>query len=583
MIGKNTARRGSLLGALLLAPALAQAWWQADWQFRKPVTIQPPAEETGLAATDAPVLLRLHAGNFGYFTDTLPDGADLRLMSSDDKTPLKFHIERYDPVTGMGLIWVRVPQVAASAPASTYLYYGNAKAPAGADAAGTYDAEQALVLHFGEAEGLPKDATANGNHAAESTAQALPGSLIGGGVRFTGSETLRVAGSASLAVDPAKGLTLSLWLKPDAAASGAVLAFGNAAAALRLDLDAGVPVARLGAVEARAANALPAGEWHHLAVTLDGTALTVYVDGVAAGSAPSPTPALAGDLVLGAGAVAQAAGVPGIAMEVDELGVARVARSAGYLRLLALSQGSATSLVAYGEDESGEAAGGHGSYFGVVLQNVTLDGWIIIGLLSVMSAISWVVMFGKARFLSRARKRNATFFEAFRKLGEGDLVALAQRPQFAGAPLQRVCVAATEELRGRLHRSAGAQAAGLSPQALDALRARVDAAAVREQQKLNAGMVLLTIAISGGPFLGLLGTVVGVMITFAAIAATGEVNVNSIAPGIAAALVATVAGLAVAIPALFGYNYLGALIRDTTTDLRVFVDELLADIAERHT
>ena len=95
-------------------------------------------------------------------------------------------------------------------------------------------------------------------------------------------------------------------------------------------------------------------------------------------------------------------------------------------------------------------------------------------------------------------------------------------------------------------------------------------------------MVLLTIAISGGPFLGLLGTVVGVMITFAAIAASGEVNVNSIAPGIAAALVATVAGLVVAIPALFGYNYLGTLIRDTTTDLRVFVDELLADIAERH-
>ena len=69
-------------------------------------------------------------------------------------------------------------------------------------------------------------------------------------------------------------------------------------------------------------------------------------------------------------------------------------------------------------------------------------------------------------------------------------------------------------------------------------------------------MVILTIAISGGPFLGLLGTVVGVMITFAAIAASGDVNVNAIAPGIAAARVATVAGLFVAIPALFGYNYL---------------------------
>ena len=74
-------------------------------------------------------------------------------MAGDDTTPLKFHIERYDPVTGMGLMWVRMPQLAAGAPASAYLYYGNAAAPAGADAAGTYDAEQALVLHFGEARG----------------------------------------------------------------------------------------------------------------------------------------------------------------------------------------------------------------------------------------------------------------------------------------------------------------------------------------------------------------------------------------------------------------------------------------------
>ena len=85
---------------------------------------------------------------------------------------------------------------------------------------------------------------------------------------------------------------------------------------------------------------------------------------------------------------------------------------------------------------------------------------------------------------------------------------------------------------------------------------RSTAAIVKESQRLNRLMVMLTIAISGGPFLGLLGTVVGVMITFAAIAASGDVNVNAIAPGIAAALVATVAGLGVAIPALFGYNYL---------------------------
>ncbi|MDB5716497.1 MAG: hypothetical protein JWO15_3894, partial [Sphingomonadales bacterium] len=91
---------------------------------------------------------------------------------------------------------------------------------------------------------------------------------------------------------------------------------------------------------------------------------------------------------------------------------------------------------------------------------------------------------------------------------------------------------------------------------------------------------VLTIAISGGPFLGLLGTVVGVMITFAAIAASGDVNVTAIAPGIAAALVATVAGLVVAIPALFAYNYLVTRIGELTSDMQVFIDEFVTKMAE---
>jgi len=106
---------------------------------------------------------------------------------------------------------------------------------------------------------------------------------------------------------------------------------------------------------------------------------------------------------------------------------------------------------------------------------------------------------------------------------------------------------------------------------------------VRMTQRLQSQMVLLTIAIAGGPFLGLLGTVVGVMITFAAIAASGDVNVNAIAPGIAAALAATVAGLAVAIPSLFGYNWLNTRIKGISADMRVFVDEFITRCAEHYT
>jgi biopolymer transport protein ExbB len=72
------------------------------------------------------------------------------------------------------------------------------------------------------------------------------------------------------------------------------------------------------------------------------------------------------------------------------------------------------------------------------------------------------------------------------------------------------------------------------------------------------------------------------MITFAAIAAAGDVNVNAIAPGIAAALVATVAGLAVAIPALFAYNWFAIQIKNIAADTTVFADEFLTKSAELH-
>jgi biopolymer transport protein ExbB len=156
-------------------------------------------------------------------------------------------------------------------------------------------------------------------------------------------------------------------------------------------------------------------------------------------------------------------------------------------------------------------------------------------------------------------------------------------PRYPQSQLYHLYVAGVTELQSRFeaYRAAG-RPMSLTPQSLSAIRATVEARLVREIQRCNSQMVVLTIAIAGGPFLGLLGTVVGVMITFAAIAAAGDVNVNAIAPGIAAALVATVAGLAVAIPALFGYNYLTGRIQSLVSDMQVFVDELSTRFAENH-
>ena len=82
--------------------------------------------------------------------------------------------------------------------------------------------------------------------------------------------------------------------------------------------------------------------------------------------------------------------------------------------------------------------------------------------------------------------------------------------------------------------------------------------------------------------MGLLGTVLGVMITFAAIAASGDVNIAAIAPGGAAALLTTVFGLIVAIPALFGYNYLASKIKSMVADMHVFTEEFVTKLAEHY-
>jgi biopolymer transport protein ExbB len=206
-----------------------------------------------------------------------------------------------------------------------------------------------------------------------------------------------------------------------------------------------------------------------------------------------------------------------------------------------------------------------------------------------MALISWWAMVGKLLYLRRVARANQRFRIVYRKAlsvagdkGHTGLTGLGSTADatLRGSPLYRLYQVGSQELNERLDGGVTQADGLLAPQSIAAIRAAVDACVVRENQRLNRTMVLLTIAISGGPFLGLLGTVVGVMITFAAIAQAGDVNVNAIAPGIAAALVATVAGLVVAIPALFGYNYLISRIKDLTTDMQVFVDEFVTKMAE---
>jgi biopolymer transport protein ExbB len=122
----------------------------------------------------------------------------------------------------------------------------------------------------------------------------------------------------------------------------------------------------------------------------------------------------------------------------------------------------------------------------------------------------------------------------------------------------------------------------LPVQAITAFKAALDRASLRESKSTTGGLLILTLSIAGGPFLGLLGTVWGVINTFAGVAEAGEANLAAIAPGVASALACTLAGLIVAIPALFAYSYLSSQIKNGMADMNIFLGEFITLVEEEY-
>lgn len=577
-----------LATALTLLPGVSHAWWNGDWDTRKKITLNTAQVATKDNLTQTPVLVRLHTGDFD-FGNVKENGGDIRFVAEDDKTVLKYHIEKFDSINEMALIWVQVPQLTAGKSDTIWMYSGNSKATPADDAKGTFDANQTAVLHFDEADGLPQDRTSNASHAAQFGGKLTDGSLIGRGATFDGTNAMTIAASPALKLLAAQGLTVSAWIKTAAVQNNAVLfAQQDGANALKLAIAGGKLYGAFGATETPKTVDVAPGVWHHVAMTA-GKVLTVYLDGKEVGQVPVALADMQGQIVV----------ANGFAGEIDEFELSNTARSADAIKVAAAGQGADALLVGYGQDEA-NGGGGDTSYFGTILHSVTLDGWVVIGLLFVMAVISWIVMALKAVVITKVQRGNKAFLRDYNNLSLSDtakldhaeseedaeidgsqlLIALyGKHDHYQDSTLYRIYHTGMQEIKNRFGKTDPSQQY-LTPQAIGSIKASLDATLVRENQKLSSLMVLLTIAISGGPFLGLLGTVVGVMITFAAIAATGDVNVAAIAPGIAAALVATVAGLAVAIPALFGYNYLGSVIKNSNADMHIFVDEFTSRITE---
>jgi biopolymer transport protein ExbB len=601
----------SILLLLTLLPGLTAAeekkdaapgdWWEKSFTIRKKLSISTTAEGADLAQPLAGpvVLVRLHDGVF-QFAAAQEDLSDLRFVAADGKTVLPHRIEKFDPLLNEAYVWVRLPEVPAGTRTDFWLYYGSPEPTAGAKEAGAelYDAETALVYHFSDGASAPADATKNGNNA-KNAGGSSEGALIAGGLRLVGNTPVTIPESPTLAWAADGELTWSAWARPSLAQDRAVIFLrkdgGNS---FLVGLDQGVPFLEINGQ--RTANGAPLvnGTWAHLAVTAAGGTITLYVNGAVYGTVSAALPAFGG--VADIGGDSTGAGAVGFAGELDELQISRVSRGADWVKFTAIGQGTeASKLLTLGEDEAGgegaKAHDDHSGYFAIILKNLTVDGWVVIYLCCGMAVLSWYVMVSKIFYLNSATKGNSLFLSAWREvatdltaLDHGDAANVAslggrvkKKDQRAlkRSSVFRIYHIGSEEIHQRLTRPRK-PGAPLSTTSIEAIRASLDGGLVRESARLNAGIVLLTIAISGGPFLGLLGTVVGVMITFAAVAAAGDVNVNAIAPGIAAALLATVAGLAVAIPAMFGYNYLLTRIKGVNNDMHVFIDEFVTRMAE---
>jgi biopolymer transport protein TolQ len=239
-------------------------------------------------------------------------------------------------------------------------------------------------------------------------------------------------------------------------------------------------------------------------------------------------------------------------------------------------------------------------------QKATVEGKITIGTLLLVSIFSWSVIITKSRQLYRARKMSDRFFKSYRETR--DPLDIARRgDEFDGAPAYELYYTGAEEIEYQLKNNpvqvvkikslsngtptaTGAETDMLARQittkvshaSFDSVRVSLERAASAQALVLEKGMIVLSTAVAGGPFIGLLGTVWGVMETFSGIAKASSASLTAMAPGVAGALIATVTGLFVAIPAMFAYNYMVTMIRGITQELDAFASEYATALEHKY-
>ncbi len=216
-----------------------------------------------------------------------------------------------------------------------------------------------------------------------------------------------------------------------------------------------------------------------------------------------------------------------------------------------------------------------------------LFGKAIVLLLLGGSIFAWSIMITKTREFRRAAAENRRFLAAYRR--EENPLALRIQSRKYGGPLAVIYAQAsggvlseagekTTALELTLNHPSGAPRLQVGPFEINTVRKLAERSAMDQGFFLEEDMGLLATAVTGAPFLGLLGTVWGVMDSFRAMAASGTVMLSEVAPGISGALLTTVVGLIVALPSLIGYNLLTNQIRRLCMEMDNFSEEFTHDM-----
>ncbi|MBL0940795.1 MAG: MotA/TolQ/ExbB proton channel family protein [Gemmatimonadaceae bacterium] len=240
------------------------------------------------------------------------------------------------------------------------------------------------------------------------------------------------------------------------------------------------------------------------------------------------------------------------------------------------------SVIAFGplwllqlSTQGGDAVASR-SIFGLILTSDPVTKAVLI-LLAVLSLLSWSIMFAKWRAFSTAEKNGASFvreFERARSIDEAMLLAQRTKPSAFTSVFSRA-VQFLHDTKPAMGATSD-RTARLSGSQVEALRLVLDSQSGKEREELGRFIPWLATVGSVSPLIGLFGTVLGVIEAFEGIATKGSGNIGAVAPGIATALIATAAALAVAIPAAFAYNVYAARLNRFDNQLEGFGSELIA-------